>query len=192
VVARNIQKKIASEPNYQLSLLPSQVDTIADIVRRDCYIGDFSIDIVKAANKYDCIIQEVAFNGEDRDVSGMVYFDPKDTKFHIDINANDTEPRKRFAVAHELSHVLLHGDKLKSVTSNAIVDYDRSIAYFKKHDDIIKEIHANMLASAILLPRAQFETAYESTKGSVDGIADLFNVSKHAAFIRMETLNKFD
>lgn len=169
---------------------PTQFEEMAKIIIET--FGDNSlpnIDISAIATQYGCDVSEVLFDDEKKDVSGMVYY--KDEKYHIDVNQKEPEAQKRFTIAHEFAHVILHGEELKD-KGDAYIDYRRSLGYYKNPEDVRKEMQANMLAAALLMPRERFISVYNALNGDIDDVASTFFVSKQAAFVRMESLNIFD
>ncbi len=81
-------------------------------------------------------------------------------------------PKKRFVLAHELGHILLHGTQEATFSD----DYSTLEAY--KHGP--QEIEANAFAAELLMPAELFKQACFRKKFSPDLIrelADLFNTS---------------
>jgi len=170
-------------------LTPNQSDYFADHIRSKFgYSDDPYIDIVELATKIDCQVQEVEFEDEDhKDVSGMIEY--KDNKFIISVNKFDTEARKRFTIAHELAHRILHFEEIKK---DAFVDYRRSIAWYDDEAKIKKEIQANMLAASILMPKNIFIKYCKELGADVENLANIFKVSRKAAVTRLESLGLLD
>lgn len=82
------------------------------------------------------------------DVSGVLVV--KQAKGVIGINPSDSEQRKRFTVAHEFAHYVLHRQ-----SSELFID-DEPKVYFRDQKsskgEYYKEIEANTFAAAILMP----------------------------------------
>ncbi|MEM7245998.1 MAG: ImmA/IrrE family metallo-endopeptidase [Acidobacteriota bacterium] len=94
-----------------------------------------------------------------------------------------TSPRRRFCIAHELGHFLLHGgtSQLASCTLEMIDDYRASR----------EELEANAFAAELLLPRAAFQErcgAGAPTADRVRTLADEFGVSLTATLWRTAEL----
>ncbi|MDB5238265.1 MAG: hypothetical protein JWM46_535 [Candidatus Kaiserbacteria bacterium] len=70
----------------------------------------------------------------------------------IGVNSNDSHPRQRFTIAHELGHYFLHK------TKKAFVDYpgtNAEIAFRDNKHNLVRtrsEIEANKFAAALLMP----------------------------------------
>jgi hypothetical protein len=117
-------------------------------------------------------------------ISGEIRPD-SDGKYVIRINRHDPKRRQRFSVAHEISHFLLHKDKI----GEGIAD---NVLYRSNLSDKI-EAEANRLAADILMPdslvREQIEAANEKGVGDmVLYLADEFAVSEMAMRIKLENL----
>lgn len=169
-------------------IAPSTIQSIAEQIRNDFLPskGDdtMEVDIYAIAQGLGCKVEEVDFN--DATVSAQVLRDKEiDNGYVIQIARNDPPRRKKFSVAHEIAHIVLHDDgKNKFIEQRRpIADYPQDVAY--------KEIQASMLAAAILLPDQQVRQAWQASK-SVDEVAEMFNVSYKAAFNRLDNLNLLD
>lgn len=138
----------------------------------------YFIDITKLVKQSGVEVNEVDF--DNKDVSGMLVVKGKNDPV-ININREDNEERKRFTIAHEFSHLLLHKSKEDHV------DYRQALQNYSTNDELTKEVQANMLAAAILMPSRLVKEAWVKFK-DIDDIAELFKVSKSAAAIRLESL----
>jgi Zn-dependent peptidase ImmA (M78 family) len=89
----------------------------------------------------------------------------------IRINANHHPLRQRFSLAHELGHIVLGHE---------------GMLHKRIHEEGLKEEferEANEFAGELLMPIRLFKDCYEVCK-NLDTMADLFGVSKHAAYVR--------
>ena len=89
------------------------------------------------------------------------------------------EGRKRFTIAHELGHFLLHPNitQVFECTTGDLTDYRKNPI----------EIEANLFASEVLMPSSQFKELSKTTDPTFEGMVELakiFNVSITAAAIR--------
>lgn len=100
--------------------------------------------------------------------------------FRITVDSSDGHRRKRFTIAHEIAHYMLHRDLLpeEGVTDSAL--YRSSLS-----DDM--ERHANRFAAQILLPADKVREAYRSEK-SLAALSRIFDVSDAALRIRLREL----
>jgi Zn-dependent peptidase ImmA (M78 family) len=106
----------------------------------------------------------------------------------IYVNANDGPARKRFTVAHELGHFVLH---LAAGEGEFIDDEDnfRTTADPEKAWDSArtKEWEANVFAAALLMPEAAVKLQWHQLK-DIEGLASWFQVSPQAMTFRLEEL----
>lgn len=112
-------------------------------------------------------------------ISGMIKPTEEDS-FIIRINRFESKERKRFTIAHEIAHFLLHRDMI----AKGVVD---SVLYRSKLSSRT-EAEANRLAADILMPRnlvSSERALVPSTVKDVDSyLADRFRVSRSAMDIR--------
>lgn len=120
------------------------------------------------------------------DISGLikrVSIEP--LRFEIQVNNTDAPVRQRFTVAHEISHFLLHRDE---IDNDGITD---TVLYRSKLSSR-KEVEANRLAAAILIPWEKVMTWSHSKFGCdpnsshLSEISQTFKVSSLAAGFRLK------
>lgn len=154
-----------------------EIDKIAEIIRRENGIEpSYFIDITELAKSLGCEVFEAEF--KDPSVSGLVTRGPKGEI--IKINKDNTEERKRFTIAHELAHVILH----QNVATH--VDYRKPYSTYDE-DELRKEVQADMLAAAMLMPKELVKQAWKKLN-DVNLVATLFRVSRKAATVRLNAL----
>lgn len=114
-----------------------------------------------------------------RSVSGKIQRDQKrggESGYAIFVNQSHTEKRRRFTIAHEIAHFVLHehliGDGL----------YDDAL--YRSGLTNKEETEANRLAADILMPR-RLLTEFSFVGDDVESLARQFNVSEHAMSIRL-------
>lgn len=99
----------------------------------------------------------------------------------IRVNSSIREPgRKRFGIAHEIGHLLLHtqSSPLAICTHNDLVLF---------HSNDKKEVEANTFAAALLMPGRMFEPQCQSSSpslGFVSQLAEEYHVTLTAAGMR--------
>lgn len=113
-----------------------------------------------------------------KDLSGMVR---KNTDspggFDIFVNADHPEVRRRFTIAHEIAHIVLHPHLIgDGITDDALLRSGLSNAV---------EAQANRLAADILMPRARLNEYLAKGVSSVRELAKTFQVSEQAMAIRL-------
>jgi Zn-dependent peptidase ImmA (M78 family) len=116
-------------------------------------------------------------HGWDDDTSGMIKLG-KDG-YEIYVNAGHHPHRRRFTIAHELAHFILHKDYI----GNGIVD--DALLRSRLSNKIEKQ--ADSLAADILMPMNLLCPMLGSGPPDVERLAELFWVSKQAMSIRLST-----
>lgn len=100
--------------------------------------------------------------------------------YKITVNSSDSRRRKRFTIAHEIGHYILHRDMIgDGITDDAM--YRSSLGNFY-------ETQANQYAAFILMPPNLVKSAWNGGTRSYAGMAEYFDVSEQAAQIRMKTV----
>lgn len=119
------------------------------------------------------------------DESGMLIIN-KERKAIIVVNKHHSKVRKRFTIAHELGHYLMHCDQGQQV-------FHRSIKSSQGTEP--QEIDANAFAAALLMPKADIKKLIREINNSLfdDEVDDLIvgkanelNVSKTALIYRIQ------
>lgn len=151
-------------------------------------IKSYPVNIVEICSRYGFkVFEEYLPTG----VSGFVVvhkenFDKYDTNRLIVVNLLDSARRRRFTIAHELAHFILHGEN-GEVYAHRDAGQNGGI-----------ENEANVFASNILMPKELIESALSHLEDEVWGeipasvkvsyIANNFAVSLPAARVRLEQL----
>jgi len=151
------------------------------------------VDVVKIAKHYALVIEREL----DPDVSGALVPLP-DSKWVIVVNADHSPVRRRFTVAHELGHLLLHA----YTTPHA----DRAFKFRDARSadgTAVEEIQANQFAAELLMPRALVLKAagtppFDHAPGSqaeedkadewIRSLSARFDVSRQAMSVRLSSL----
>ena len=119
-------------------------------------------------------------SGWSKNLSGLIRKDKKyggESGFAIFVNANHPEHRRRFTIAHEIAHFVLHG--------RIIGDGIRDDALYRSGLSNRVEAQANRLAADILMPRHLLDPLLVGKDVDVETLARTFNVSKSAMSIRI-------
>ncbi len=132
---------------------------------------------------------EIRQEPADVEVSGMVWRSPQGAI--IGVNSLHSKTRRRFTIAHEIAHLVLHNDDSFHVHEGyALVgrrDGDASLGVYRK------EVEANYFAAALLMPkelllrdvevqRLRFDFESEDT---IKAVARTYQVSPQAFTIRL-------
>jgi Zn-dependent peptidase ImmA (M78 family) len=114
-------------------------------------------------------------------VSGKIFRDPLNggpSGFSIGVNAKEHDLRKRFTIAHEIAHFLLHRAKLENGDLTDDTMYWSGLS-------TEEEAQANNLAAQILMPYELIQRLINSGVKDVESLAERFQVSKAAMTIRL-------
>jgi Zn-dependent peptidase ImmA (M78 family) len=118
----------------------------------------------------------------DRDTAGKIVKEATGSPagYAVYINASDIPPRRRFTLAHELGHYVLHRD----LVGDGLID---SAMYRSKLGDIY-ERQANRFAADILMPAALVRGLYRGGTTALAPLATMLGVSEAAVRIRLQEL----
>lgn len=150
------------------------------------------IDVSKIAKQLD--IKVIIDDLSSSRLSGFAY--QKNGEKIIGVNEFESDERKRFTIAHELGHLLLHKNS---------VSYDQGgIMMFRDGHSSEgidqKEVQANRFAAELLMPEQDIRldlakektfdlmTTPELLSSFVERMAKKYNVSEQAMSIRLTTL----
>jgi Zn-dependent peptidase ImmA (M78 family) len=140
---------------------------------------DLSTDLKKVAKKLGIKIIQHAFS---ENISGVFF--RKDNKLFLGVNSDHHEHRRRFTIAHEIGHYILHSDEMLHY------DKDELENIYLRSDDISspEEIEANHFAAELLMPEELILKCIENDEQSIKVLAERFNVSEHAMRYRLTNL----
>ncbi len=146
------------------------------IIRK--YQAQPPVRVVALANELGLKVHTATQWGDE--ISGMIRKDRVhggSSGYAIFVNAHHVETRRRFTVAHEIAHFILHQDLIgDGIVEDALLR-SRSLTN-------AVERQANAMAADILMPWHLLEN--ESSKGrSLEMLAAIFEVSKDAMSFRI-------
>ncbi|SDO58025.1 protein of unknown function [Paenibacillus sp. yr247] len=152
------------------------------------------INLESIAKELKVHIQYESFDGE---LSGILIRNEELGEYIIGVNKEHADNRKRFTIAHEIGHFLLHEGNETYI--------DTSIRYnFRDSDSSqgtnMDEMEANAFAASLLMPEDMIEEYIKNHHGYIDynddkeikKMAETFQVSVQALMIRLAKLRKFD
>ncbi|NKJ03853.1 ImmA/IrrE family metallo-endopeptidase [Rhizobium sp. SG741] len=142
------------------------------------------VDPVAVANELGLKVFNATF--DDEGIHGLIAKRPTNTS--IFVNVNDKPVRKRFTVAHELGHFVLH----LAAGEGEFIDTQDNFRTVQDPDtpwdDTRRaEWEANVFAAALLMPREAVLRAWKEI-GDPDGMAAYFQVSRQAMALRLDGL----
>jgi Zn-dependent peptidase ImmA (M78 family) len=104
------------------------------------------------------------------------------TDFEIFVPPHTSPERDRFTIAHELGHYVLHyvlaSDRLHAKRPFAASRYGNHRV----------EWEANWFAASLLMPAEKFRSKFTKERGHIGRVAEQFNVSTAAAYVRAKAL----
>lgn len=106
----------------------------------------------------------------------------KNGSYKIQISQNEPLPRQKFSLAHEIGHIILH-----DVDKKEFVEYRKPILDYADPSLLYKETQANAFAAALLIPKEEAINVWDSVR-DIDDFAEMFEVSKAAAYNRLANL----
>ena len=167
-----------------------EIEQLAENFCRKNNIFNYPVPIVKICEQNDIQVFEKYLPNQ---TSGFIVIQEEDFNNYktgrlITINLSDTAARRRFTIAHELAHYVLHK------SSNEKLYAHRNIGEVTE-----EEQEANLFASCILMPKSLIMAALkkldEDFLGDVTShakimfISSRFAVSRAAAEVRLKQLN---
>ena len=109
--------------------------------------------------------------------------------YKISVQAADHYYRKRFTMAHELGHFLLHKDKIgDGINDTPAYRTSDKDDLFNTNITAEHEAEANAFAAALLMPKEAVEYYFLEEKKSCKEMAVIFQTSEKALEIRIKNL----
>jgi hypothetical protein len=103
------------------------------------------------------------------------------SRFSISVNAHDSFYRRRFTIAHECAHYLLHRSQIgDEVSDNGMYRSEKLTSQ--------DEFDANNLAADLLMPRHLVDQYVKQGNSGAASLAELFKVSEPAMRVRLRYL----
>jgi Zn-dependent peptidase ImmA (M78 family) len=105
--------------------------------------------------------------------------------YTISVNSADSLTRKRFTMAHELGHYMLHRDKIgDGITDNRMYRANEANCRIGSKE----ETQANQFAANLLMPKELIESLQVQGIKDEGELAEILSVSLQALNIRLTTL----
>jgi len=153
-----------------------------------------SVDVRSLARALGATIKEEA---SDSDVSGALF--REEDFILIGVNSSHSETRKRFTIAHELGHLILHDDPVQIDHHYTAIGHSSRLRPVAQRSQVSseardpREIEANRFAAALLMPNDFLEKSVRGLKLPLTGkeIGDLsieYQVSLQAMLFRLINL----
>lgn len=169
-----------------------KIRRVAEEVLEGCRINEPPVDIRAVAKSLGIVISRTA--AED-DLSGFLFRDRDSGKCVIGVNDSHASNRRRFTVAHEIGHYLLHEDSDVHVDSRFQVKHRNQLSSEGTSDE---EREANLFAAELLMPASFLEEDLagidhldaedDSDKSEIKKLAERYRVSTQAMTFRLVNL----
>jgi Zn-dependent peptidase ImmA (M78 family) len=146
------------------------------------YFDTPPVDMRKLLENYGIVIHERTFPLKHANISGFVTFadDDKTAPVFV-INKSDSNDRKKFTLAHEFGHWILHKQEL--IDDPALSILYKSPLGSETTDQI--EIEANQFAAQLLVPDAMLRAEHENTSEHKKDLAEKFKVGEDIIGFRL-------
>ena len=163
---RNVARRQARK---LLSMLPSQDElSLCD---------NPAVDVEAIAKSLNINIVPFPFP---ENISGAFF--KKDEKLFLGVNQEEADVRKRFTMAHEIGHYLLH-------PSDALHYDGPDVVYFRSANiSKPEEVEANYFAAELLMPEERLTKCLDLGVQSISELARRFRVSEQAMTYRLTNL----
>jgi Zn-dependent peptidase ImmA (M78 family) len=143
--------------------LLGNIDDIIKAAKKSGLIDKYRVNIRAIVEAQGIIIKEV-----DLPSTKSGYLTCEKGQWIIGVNKNHNARRKRFTIAHEFAHYILHrSDK----------DYFVDTVFFRDENQTSIEYYANSFAAKILMPDELVKKAIKADILSLNDLADAFEVS---------------
>jgi Zn-dependent peptidase ImmA (M78 family) len=163
----------------------AEIEARANQILRDHNLLQVPVDPLKVAQSLDIRVMGAVFSEEGK--SGAIV--KRAGQFSIFVNANEPPARKRFTVAHEIGHRVLHMESnLEELID--VEDNFRSVGVPEDDNwnaDRRREWEANVFASALLMDSSLLAAKWEECKDPPT-LAWMFQVSTTAMIVRLTQL----
>lgn len=158
----------------------SRIEKLVDGLLQEHQITKVPVPVEAMVPSYGISLRK----GDLGDVSGLIV--REGSSVTIGINSTQSPVRRRFTIAHEFGHFLLHEGISSHVDHNYRVNF-RSDLSSQAVD--VDEIEANFFAASLLMPK-MFLSAEDAIDAldddeSVGRLAGKFKVSRHAMSLRL-------
>ncbi|MDO8447073.1 MAG: ImmA/IrrE family metallo-endopeptidase [Deltaproteobacteria bacterium] len=154
-------------------------------VNLDRIINKLSTTNLKQLQGLNIEVVRQDFQGDLKDVSAILIKEKR--KAVIAVNADHTDTRQRFSIAHELGHLILHSN-----TENLKIEKQ----FFTRSDSVrsLDELEANEFAAELLMPEELiindfFKKVIEDEDSVISVLAKKYKVSEAALTYRLINLN---
>jgi Zn-dependent peptidase ImmA (M78 family) len=166
---------------------PTHAQKKAAELLRSANVTRVPVPVEELAQRIGATIHLEPFTGE---LYGMVHRNQDGTAV-IGVNSLDAPTRRRFTIAHEIGHLVLHADEALHIDERSPIGLRNEKSSWGNDP---REIQANQFAAALLMPLEQLLRDVAMVKGNdieqaVDFLARKYEVSPQAMSFRLGSLN---
>lgn len=148
-----------------------RIDTIIENLRMKTGLSFPEDNLVELVKQLGIEVYETKFV-KDETIDGFLEYPTKPTEQpKIYLNKNRPSSRKKFTLAHELGHYILHHNTKRKYRLEQL-DYSKSDSNTKE------ETEANYFAASLLVPEKKLRSILKLSKGDITVAAEYFGVSK--------------
>lgn len=167
--------------SYSYSYIEKKTEEI--LIKNNVFKAGFDVEVLVKKLNIDIIPEKL-----DDDVSGL--FVRIDDKPVISYNKYENSlGRKRFTIAHELGHYILHSDKALFIDKTPKVMFRNSAS---SSGEDLQEREANHFAAALLMPikliKEEINNIPDNIRNPIEYLAKKFKVSEQAMTFRLANL----
>ncbi|MGJ1434424.1 ImmA/IrrE family metallo-endopeptidase [Sphingobacterium siyangense] len=154
-------------------------------------ISNVPVNVEEVAQSLPIDIREYGFN---EDVSAVLIVEDDGTAT-IGYNPKETLNRRRFSIAHEIGHYILHSNKSKGIFMDKLM-FRKNITLYSKKEEIIEK-EANYFAANLLMPKelvtleVQKLDPFNNDEDNIKELARIFEVSSIAMTYRLINLGLY-
>lgn len=183
-------------------LTENQIEEVANLVSKNFgTLDDVDVDVIKIAKGLGFTVIQQSLKG---DLLGYVVIRPNDkamlerfgTDKVISVKKDIDYEHKKFAIAHELGHFLLHYDSSTNEAKEASIDGDKGLtAAYVNDNEKRREAEACKFAAFLLMGKDIFQKKYSELHSSeiktdalIQLLAGYFKVPKTSVKRRIDEL----
>lgn len=167
---------------------PEQIESEAQKLLQKLGVVKLPVALRRLAKKLGAMVRYEPYPEDEQGLSGILF--REGDKTIIGVNALHAKTRRRFTIAHEIGHMVLHKQDALFVDGSFLV-HKRDRKSSQATD--LKEIQANQFAAALLMPQDLLEKRvkkeYLLSLKSVIELASEFGVSTEAMTFRLTNLD---
>ncbi|MFT9068668.1 MAG: ImmA/IrrE family metallo-endopeptidase [Acetobacter orientalis] len=143
------------------------------------YLAKAPVDLIGMARALGISV-DMNTEMDNPDISGIIKRNA-DGRYSVQINGSDNAKRKKFTLAHEIAHYLLHRDLIDKA---AVIDD----GMYRSGLPSSIETQANRLAADLLMPAQLVKDLWKIGVCSVFQLSEIFQASEAAVRIRLKQL----